>query len=288
MLYMRSVFATGLMGLLAAAGCATSTPTSPTAEAQTAHKASEARAEQLTILYMADLHGQMEPHPELFWHGDAERIQTAGGIARVAAAVDQIRKEQNGNVIVLDAGDTIQGSAPAALTQGAAVVPPVNAVGFDAGIPGNWEVAYGTQVMRERARQMRHPLIAANVRDADSGERVFPPYLIKTVGGVRVAMIGYTDPDVPTRQPPDYSQGLTYDDEEVLPKIIETVREKEGADVVLLVSHIGLAKAVELSRRLPRVDFHLSGDTHERTYEPVEVNGNWVVEPGAFGSFLGR
>lgn len=241
----------------------------------------------VTVLFVADLHAQLDSHPELFWHGGEERIEEAGGFARVAAAVAQIREERQGQVLVLDGGDTIQGSAEAAMTQGRAIVPALNAIGFDAAVPGNWEVVYGPVALRERAEEIRHPLIAANVRDEATGERLFAPWLIREVAGVKVGIVGFTDPDVPRRQPPAYSEGLVYEGHEELPALVREVKEA-GAEVVVLMSHIGLAKAVALTDEVPGIDVHLSSDTHERTYEPIDRNGVWVVEPGGFGSFLGR
>lgn len=247
------------------------------------------RTSKLTVLFVADLHGQLEPHPELFWNEKGERVEAAGGFARIAAAIEAIRREQGrDSVLVIDGGDTIQGSGVAALTEGAAIIPALNGLGIDVGVPGNWEVVYGTPVLRQRIEEIAHPLIAANVRDTQSGERVFEPYLVREVGGVRVAVVGYTDPEVPLRQPPAYSKGFSYDGPEDLRGLVDEVRTKHGAEVVLLASHIGLAKAVALAGDLPGVDLHLSSDTHERTYEPIERHGTWIVEPGAFGSFLGR
>lgn len=94
---------------------------------------------QITLLYVADLHAQLESHRELFWSNGEERIEEAGGFARVAAAVREIRQERNGHVLVLDGGDTIQGSAEAAMTEGRAVVDALNGIGLDIGVPGNWE-----------------------------------------------------------------------------------------------------------------------------------------------------
>ncbi|MBZ4402238.1 bifunctional UDP-sugar hydrolase/5'-nucleotidase [Myxococcus sp. AS-1-15] len=246
------------------------------------------KRQQLTILYVADLHAQLRAHPELFWRDGEERIELAGGFARLSAAIQRIRAERGGDVLVLDGGDTIQGSGAAALTEGRALIAPLNALGLDGAVPGNWEVVYGPQVLRQRARELKHPLFAANVRDAASGERLFAPSLVKDVGGLKVAVVGFTDPDVPRRQPPGYSQGLRYDGPEALPTLVREARERDGAQVVLLLSHVGLAKAVGLAARVPGVDVHLSSDTHERTYAPIEQAGTWVVEPGAFGSFLGR
>jgi len=268
-----------LASAAALAGCAAAPPAPTPGPSAPRH---------LTVVYVADLHAQLEPHPERFWRDGKERLETAGGLARVAAAIDEIREERGGEVLVLDAGDTLQGSAPAALTQGRAVVPALNLVGFDGAVPGNWEVAYGVPVMEARTAETKHPWFAANVRDAATGERLFDPWIVRDVGGVRVAVIGYTDPDVPLRQPPAYSRGITYDGPEELPALVRRAREEQHADVVLLATHVGLSKAVDLAAKVPGVDVHLSADTHERTYEPIEEHGTWIVEPGAFGSFLGR
>ena len=249
----------------------------------------EQDAQQVTVLFLADLHAQLKEHPELFWSDGEERIVKAGGYARLADAIDRIKERRDGKVLVVDGGDTIQGSGAAALTEGEAVVSPMNELGVDVAIPGNWSVAYGPDVLRKRlAEQFEHEVFVDNLYDESTGERIFDPYVIREIGGVRVAVIGYTDPDIPERQPPAYSEGLSYTGPENLPALIREVRNERGADIVLLASHVGLSKAVTLTDKLPAFDAHLSGDTHERTYEPIERGETWVVEPGAFGSFLGR
>ena len=252
------------------------------------HALAGSEARSISLVYMADLHAQLEPHAELFWHGDENEMTTAGGVSRIATAVEGVRREKPGRVLFLDAGDTIQGSAEAAWTEGRAVVPAVNALNLDLGIPGNWEVVYGAEALKQRTSEYRHPTIAANIRETKTGKLVFPPYLVKEVGGVRVGVIGFTDPDVPDRQPPSYSKGLNFDGADVLQPMIERLRNREKVDVVVLLTHIGLPKSIRLAERLKGVDIVLSGDTHERTYEPIVRGETWVVEPGGFGSFLGR
>lgn len=242
----------------------------------------------ITIAYFADLHAQLEPHPDLFWSAGRDETATAGGVSRLAAAIASLRGERPGRTLVFDGGDTIQGSAAAAWTEGRAVVPPLNALGLDFAVPGNWEVVYGKAALLERAGEFRHPLIAANIRDAGTKELLFEPYIVRELDGVRIAVIGLTDPDVPERQPPSYSRGLIFDGPEVLPPLIAKVREQEHADVVAVAAHIGLPKAIDLAGRLEGVDLFLSSDTHERTYRPIVKGRTWVVEPGGFGSFLGR
>ncbi len=276
-----------VIALAVAASCQSSS--SSTVDDDPGGEAAESAPKQMTLLFVADIHAQLEEHPELFWTEDGEeRLEMAGGFARLASAIAEIREERGGDVLVLDGGDTIQGSGEAALTEGRALIEPTNALGLDAAIPGNWAVAYGAEAMIDVKGQFHHQVFADNVYDADTGERLYDPYIVREVGGVKVGIVGYTDPDVPTRQPPAYSHGLSYTGPENLPYLIEKVRKDYEAEVVLLLSHIGLSKAVALTDELPDFDVHLSSDTHERTYEPIDRDGTWVVEPGAFGSFIGR
>lgn len=243
---------------------------------------------KITIAYFSDLHAQVEEHPELFWYDNGtEEMATAGGASRMAALLERIRKENPEGTLVFDGGDSIQGSGEAALTQGSVMIPILNQLKIDAAVPGNWEVVYGVPVLKSFAQKIHYPLVAVNVFEEQKGDRVFPPYKIFERQGVKIALIGYTDPDVPTHQPPNYSKGLTYQTESLLQPFIDEIRANDKADIIILLSHIGLPKAVELSSRLKNIDLHLSGDTHERTYRPIEKN-HWVVEAGAFGSFLGR
>ena len=250
-------------------------------------QAGEAESKSITLAYIADLHAQLDSHAEFFWHGK-EEMAIAGGVARIATAIEAIRRERPGRVLFMDAGDTIQGSAAAAWTEGKAVVAPINALNLDLGIPGNWEVVYGAEALGRRSKEFRHPLIAANIRSEKTKTLVFPPYLIKEVGGVRIGVIGFTDPDVPERQPPSYSAGLMFDGAGVIQPLIDGMRLKEKVDVVVLLTHIGLPRSIRLAETLKGLDVVLSGDTHERTYEPIVRGDTWVVEPGGFGSFLGR
>lgn len=242
----------------------------------------------VSLVYFADIHAQMESHPELFWSRGKEGIVPAGGLARLAAAVEDIRRASPGQVLFMDAGDTFQGGGAAAWTSGKVMVPALDALHIDLAVPGNWEVVYGIPALLERSRDLNYPMVAANILDARTGKPFFAPYLIRQVNGVRLAIVGFTDPDVPSRQPPGYSAGATFVGFDMLPALVHRIRAQENPHAVILLTHVGLPRAVHIAETVPGIDVVLSGDTHERTYEPI-VRGNvWVVEPGSFGSFLGR
>ncbi len=243
---------------------------------------------RVSLVYINDVHAQLEPHPELFWYGDQEEyVRDAGGLSRIATVFNRLRDERPGELLFIDGGDTIQGSGPAAWTEGKVVVEPTNALGLDVGIPGNWSVAYGEDAWRALTAEFKHPIIAANMRDEETGELLFAPYLVKEINGVRVGIIGFTEPDIPTRQPPHLSEGLAFDAQQVLPPLVAELREEHKVDLVVLATHIGLPKAIGLADTIEGVDVVLSADTHERTYEPIVRGDTWVVEAGAFGSFVG-
>lgn len=242
---------------------------------------------RLSIGYVADIHAQLEPKPELFWEGGEEDyVRGAGGLSRIATVFNELRAQRAEEMVFIDGGDSIQGSGPAAWTEGKVVVNPMNAIGLDVAIPGNWSVTYGAEAWKARSSEFNYKMIASNMADHD-GNQLHDPYVIKEINGVRMGIIGFTEPAIPTRQPPFMSEGLKFQGSEVLQPLIDELRDEKNADIIVLATHIGLPKAVALAETLKGVDILLSSDTHERTYEPIIRGDTWIVEPGAFGSFVG-
>lgn len=190
---------------------------------------------RVSLVYINDVHAQLEPHPELFWSGDQEEyVLDAGGLSRVATVFNQLREDRPGELLFIDGGDTIQGSGPAAWTDGRVVVEPTNALGLDVAIPGNWSIAYGTDLWKKRAAEFDHEIVAANMFDEESGEPLFDPYVVREVNGIRIGIIGYTEPDIPTRQPPHLSEGLAFQADQVLPLLVAELRETHRVDLVVV------------------------------------------------------
>jgi 2',3'-cyclic-nucleotide 2'-phosphodiesterase (5'-nucleotidase family) len=123
------------------------------------------------------------------------------------------------------------------------------------------------------------------------GELVFPAYYIWTIGRIKIGFLGYTDPLVPLRQSPNYSKGIIYSKpEDNLAHYVDVLRNQENCAAVLVIAHLGLSQQIHLAN-LPEaegVDYVLGGDTHERVRTPIQCTYAKVVEPGAFGSFVGK
>ncbi len=248
----------------------------------------------ITLLQTTDVHCQLHAHDELFWENDRAVFRKTAGYAQLATLLDKIRK-QNPNTFTIDTGDMFQGSELSVKTTGKALVPILNALGYDLYLPGNWEVVYYKKAMQTLLGALASPKICANMyHDAGEGKRgelVFPPYHTWSRLGVKIGFIGLTDHLVPIRQSPNYSKGIIYTKpEESLAQWVQVLREQEQCDFVVVLAHLGLSQQIHLANQpvCAGVDYIFGGDTHERVREPIVCQYAKVVEPGAFGSFVGR
>ncbi len=248
----------------------------------------------ISILQTTDVHCQIHPHDELFWENDKAVFRKTGGYANISGMINQLKSE-NKNTFTLDTGDMFQGSELAVTTTGKAIVPILKAMDYDLYLPGNWEVVYGKNNMQTLMGSLNAPKICTNMfHDAGNGKRgelIFQPYHVWNVGGIKIGFLGYTDPMVPLRQSPEYSRGIVYSEPvENLQHYINVLRNQEGCAFVILLSHLGLSQQLALADQIEcsGVDYILGGDTHERVRKPIIGKYAKVVEPGAFGSFIGK
>lgn len=263
-------------------------------------------AQKFTILHTSDIHAQLHTHDEFFLESGKPVYKKRGGYAVLKTMIDTLRNEDPENTIVIDGGDCFQGGGVAAKSEGRAIMPLMNAVGYDLILPGNWEVVYGKENMLKDLGGYRAAKICANMyhekladfcggtsdSNADlAGEMIFQPYWTRNVAGIKIGFIGYNDPLTPKRQSPAYSCGIKFTKPEVnVAKYIRILRDYEQCAMVFLVTHMGLAQQVDLANK-PEVegaDLILGADTHERVRKPIEGKYSKVTEPGAFGSFVAR
>ncbi len=244
--------------------------------------------DHVSLLQMNDSHGYIEPHPELFWAGDRAEYRSAGGYARIAALFDAVRDARPGRVLAFDCGDTIHGTYPAVQSEGEAFVPVLNAIGFDA-MTAHWEFAYGPEQFQKIARRLDYPVLAINCYDDSTEDLVFPPYTICETDGLQVGVIGIAATVIDKVMPESFSEGLHFTlGNAELPGHIARLREEEGVDLIVVVSHLGFPQEVKLAREVDGIDVLLSGHTHNRLFEPAVVNGTIIIQSGCHGSFIGR
>ena len=238
--------------------------------------------------------GTAEAHA--FTYLDFERAaQTygkVGGFAHLATLVKQLKASRPG-ALLLDGGDTWQGSATALWTKGQDMVDAAKLLGVDV-MTGHWEFTLGAERVQqivENDFKGRVDFVAQNVKTTDFGDPVFPPYVIKTMNGVPVAIVGQAFPYTPIANPrylvPEWSFGIQ---EETLQRSVDEARAK-GAKAVVLLSHNGMDVDLKLASRVRGIDAILGGHTHDGVPAPVIVSNaggkTLVTNAGSNGKFLG-
>ena len=242
----------------------------------------------LTVIQMNDSHAYFDLHQEIFWQGGQAVYRPAGGYARIAAIIKQIRAETQGSCLFCDCGDTLHGTYPALKTQGQSLIPILNSLGLDA-MTAHWEFAYGPATFKQRAAELGYPMLAVNVYDQATKERLFPPYVVKEISGLRIGLVGIASNIVDKAMPPSYSEGLRFTlGREELPPIIDVLRTQEKVDLIILISHLGFPQDMQLMSEVQGIDICLSGHTHNRLYKPALQGKTLVIQSGCHGSFLGR
>ena len=217
----------------------------------------------------------------------AKEYGRLGGLDRMATLVKSIRAERPAQTLLLDGGDTWQGSYTSLKERGADMVAAQNMLGVDA-MTAHWEFTYGQDRVKELKAQLKAPFLCGNVKDATWGERIFDGSKMFERGGVAVAVIGQAFPYTPIANPrwlmPDWSFGI---EEDRVRAEVDAAR-KAGADVVVLLSHNGFDVDRKLAARVPGIDVILTGHTHDAIPRSVMVGSTILTAPGSHGKFLGR
>ncbi len=254
-----------------------------------------AREVQLTLLHTTDVHGNVWPHDYLFAR-PAER-----GLAKVSTYVKSVRARQP-NTLLLDSGDTFQGTPLAYLAAAKydaeemnPTIAAMNAMRYDAMAVGNHEWNFGLHALWRFKEQVEFPILGANVVSTYHDHvRDFEPYVIREVGGVRVAILGMVTPSIPRWDPPEHRTGYEFRELVATAKHhVPKLRRK--ADVVVVLAHSGLGRdpvtgaveessypeedrAWDLAEQVPGIDVILFGHSHRELPGKV-VNGALLVQP---------
>ena len=259
---------------------------------------------QITILGTTDLHGNINPI-DYYTNKPDNR-----GLAKVATLIKRIRGEQP-NVLLIDSGDTIQGS-PLESFHGRKNNQPrdpmmlvMNSLKYDAMAVGNHEYNFGLKVLEKARQEAQFPWLSANTYETKTGKTHYQPYLIRDVAGVKIGILGLTTPGIPNwDNPPNYA-GLEFHNpiSEAM-KWVAVLRGKEKVDVVVVAMHMGLGEdlrtgevspgqvphendAVQIAKQVPGIDVIFMGHTH-RDVPSLYINGVLITQANAWGRHLAR
>ena len=224
----------------------------------------------------------------------AARYGRMGGYAHLATLVKRVRDERAGRTLMLDGGDTIQGSATALWSRGEDMVRVSNQLGVEVFTP-HWEFVYGLDRVkelfgdREQQGMLAGDFVAHNVAEVNWAERPFRPYTIRDVGGARVGVIGQAFPYTPVSHPRRFVPDLTFGiQEDGVQALVNELRDAKKVDLVVLLSHNGSAVDLKLAGRVHGLDVILGGHTHDALPQPILVGKTLVVNSGSHGKFLSR
>lgn len=248
---------------------------------------------QIRFIHIGDLHGHLVPRPNVRSDGTG-RLE--GGLARMATLVARFRAERP-DALLVNTGDTIQGSAEALFTRGQALVDVLDALGPDVFAPGNWDYLYG----KERFLELFGPgsggpghsshrwgALACNVYHDGSDRLLLPPTAILDLDGARIGFVGLSSERAINALGPWVTEGIRFSgDAHEIPGHVADLRAA-GVDIVVLVSEFGLAKNILIAEDNPGIDVVLSSDMHEETHQIVRTaTGALVSEVGQDGTRLG-
>ena len=260
-----------------------------------------AQHQRLTLLHTSDLHGSVLP-----WD-DFRNRPADGSLAQVATLVEEIRSEGESTVLVLDSGDTIQGTPLEQFphvrwSEPSPTIAAMNLIGYDAMAVGNHEFNFGLEVLRRAENQADFPFLSANTIDKTTTEPAFPTHMVIEADEIRVGIIGLVTPNIPGWERPEHYRGLAFRAmDEVAREQIAILREKEGCDLVVVLAHTGFERDPDDTTssgtdhedfawrlaHIPGIDVLLTGHTH-RDIPPRELGGAIVSQPSARARLLTR
>jgi sulfur-oxidizing protein SoxB len=217
----------------------------------------------------------------------AQEFGRLGGFAHLKTLIDQLREQAGpGNSLLLDGGDLWQGSGTAYWTQGEDMVEASNRLGIDI-LTGHWEFTYPEEQIRKNINGFKGEFLAQNIFLSDeamfmgaesfdeASGRVFKPYLIRELGGKRVAVIGQAFPYTPIANPsyfiPDWRFGIR---ENEMQALVNQIRETEKVNAVVVISHNGMDVDLKMASRVTGIDAILGGHTHDAVPQPTVVKNS--------------
>lgn len=232
----------------------------------------------ISIVHTNDIHSRVE-----------EGKYDGMGLDKVATIVNNT-KENNPNTLVLDAGDTFHGQTIATLNKGESIVKIMNEIGYDAMTPGNHDFNYGQDRLLELSKLAKFDIISANVYK-DDYTTLLSSYVIKEVGGLKVAIFGLATPETVYKTHPDNVKGITFFDPIIVSKLM--VKELENkSDIIICLSHLGLDESSKITSKLVAekvdgIDVIVDGHSHTTLETGKMINKTLIVQVGEYAKNVG-
>lgn len=231
----------------------------------------------LTIVHTNDTHARIQSSSSIM------------GFAKIATKVAELR-EDNPNLLLVDAGDTFHGQTIATLNQGESITRVMNAMGYDVMVPGNHDFNYGKDRLLELKGMLDFPIISANI-ETDEGTHFLPGFIIKEVDGVKVGIFGLTTPETAFKTHPKNVEGLTFENPiERAQEMVDTLRDH--VDVLICIGHLGedegsVYTSKKVIEAVDGIDLFVDGHSHTTKPNGEMINDTLLVQTGSYDANLG-
>lgn len=240
---------------------------------------------KLTILYMNDPHGHYVPYSKL---GSSDLIGGFGRASTVMSQVEEQNRQHGRQTLKLLAGDLLMGTPFSTAFRGELGVKLMNTMQFDAMVVGNHDFDYGQDNLMSNVKaNANFALISANIK-TKTGERIFGSALEKDIADPksRITILGLTTPDTPVITFPNNVKDLIFEDPIVAAK--EFLRDIDGKELVIALTHLGLEHDKLLARACPRIDIIIGGHSHSALFKPEKVSDTIICQAGAYAEYVGK
>ncbi|HHX63859.1 MAG TPA: hypothetical protein GX702_03100 [Chloroflexi bacterium] len=208
-----------------------------------------------------------------------------GGLARRATAIKSERATNDDLVLVLDAGNALHGAWVAFSSQGRVIIDGMNAMGYDAMVIGAADLALGIDALYEREAEAAFPLLSANIMPAGGGASLFEPYRIIERDGLRVGVIGISEPEA--ADVAEVKSDISVEDPvAVSARYVDQLRDE--VDLLVVLSRLGMERDMALAEAVGGIDIIIGGNTRQLMRQPERVGNTLIVQQGARGEWLGR
>jgi len=241
---------------------------------------------RITILHTNDIHGRIEAFID-----DKKSTKTeVGGLSCLGAVIKKEKKKDPENTLLLDAGDVSTGGAVSDYFKSLPIIDAMNNLGYDAMTVGNHELDVGLKGLRDIVTRADFPVLSANLKEMQEELLGIKPYKIQDVNGVKVGILGLTTPDAPgtSMMSEDEKKCIKFLSAAATAKRMIPKMRKEGAELIIVLSHLGIDDDCDLAEKVNGIDVIVGGHSHTAMKEHININDTIITQAGTAGENLGK
>lgn len=238
------------------------------------------------IIQINDTHANLLPKEDVRYTSTGFKVEKLGGYPRIMTKIKEYERKNHDRLLVFDNGDTFHGTYEAVESKGKVMIPYLNKLGIDA-MTFHWDSAYTPKHLQELGEQLDYPILAANAYHEDTNDLMFKPTMVYEVGDLKIGVIGVASNIIRSNMPQQFWENTDFTNGIDESRYWARKLRDDGADVVILLSHLGYPQDIELLKQVHGIDICLSGHTHNRLRNVEKVRDSYIIQSGALASSIG-